>query len=466
MDPPLSVVLYHGLQRISGAEDFFRGGTLRKGKKLCSAEYVYAVQELSGEVLARCQSQVKRVAYEVELQLSPQRAIISSKCTCKAGLGKCKHAAAVVLWVNEFQPASCTELPQTWGRPSRRPNIDAKESIEELFGRPKKIFIGGTCPDEVPPSYVHEHFSEIACPHNDIQKLASMSASQKDEIRVLSISKETVLRNSHLSSLQKMISWEADMPVYSVMAATSQTPTVLTISRCQLTARMTVEESKFFFSKVLCSREDAEEIAAGTVLQAGCKRWHNERAIRLSSSIAHAVVARRLPLDSLGEQIKRRKPFFGKAVMHGRKTEAIAREQFEQKIGGPVLQVGLIVHLKQPWLCASPDGLFKYGDQTTLLEIKCPYSRKDDVLIDHTKESSFIKYIVYRDGHLEVNKRHQYYTQMQITMYVTNTTQCFFFVYTSKQTVPIVVERDEHFLSEAIPRLEHFYFNFYIKHLV
>ncbi|XP_070385538.1 uncharacterized protein [Dermacentor albipictus] len=69
MDPPLSVVLFHGLQRISGAEDFFRGGTLRKGKKLCSAEYVYAVQELGGEVLAPCQSQVKRVAYEVELQL-------------------------------------------------------------------------------------------------------------------------------------------------------------------------------------------------------------------------------------------------------------------------------------------------------------------------------------------------------------------------------------------------------------
>ncbi|XP_049517122.1 uncharacterized protein LOC119441328 [Dermacentor silvarum] len=272
-------------------------------------------------------------------QLSPQRVIIASKCTCKAGLGKCKHAAAVVLWVNEFQPASCTEVPQTWGRPSQKPNIDARESIEELFGRPKKIFIGGTCPDQVPPSYAHEHFSEIACPHNDIQKLASMSASQKDEIRRLSFCEETVLQNSHLSRLREMITREADMPVYSVMTATSQTPTVLTISRCNLTTQMTTKESKFFFSKVLCSREDAEEIAVGTVLQAGCKRWHNERAIRLSSSIAHAVVARKLPLDSLGERIKHRKPFFGKAVMHGRKTEAVAREQFEQKIGGPVLQV-------------------------------------------------------------------------------------------------------------------------------
>ncbi|XP_072140184.1 uncharacterized protein [Dermacentor andersoni] len=252
-------------------------------------------------------------------QLSPQRAIISSKCTCKAGLGKCKHAAAVVLWVNEFQPASCTELPQTWGRPSQRPNIDAEESIEELFGR----------------KFYHS-------------------------------------------------------------------------------------SSGFFYTSTL------------QPLPAVC-RYRN-----------HHV----------------------EALLLGRKTEAVAREQFEQKTGGPVLQVGLIVHLKQPWLCASPDGLFKYGDQTTLLEIKCPYSRKDDVLSDHTKESSFIRYIVYRDGHLEVNKRHQYYTQMQITMHVTSTTMCVFFVYSSKQTVTIVVERDEHFLSEAIPRLEHFYFNFYNQHLV
>lgn len=119
-------------------------------------------------------------------------------------------------------------------------------------------------------------------------------------------------------------------------------------------------------------------------------------------------------------------------------------------------QVGLIVHLKQPWLCASPDGLFKYGNQTTLLEIKCPYYRKDDVLIDHTKEASFIKCVqrwtpgseqapsvLHTNANYNVCNKH-------------NTVFFFLFVYSSKQTVTIVVERDEHFLSEAIPRLEHF----------
>lgn len=125
----------------------------------------------------------------------------------------------------------------------------------------------------------------------------------------------------------------------------------------------------------------------------------------------------------------------------------------------------MIVHQKQPWLCASPDGLFKNGSETTLLEIKCPYSRKDDVLIDHTKELSFVKYIIYQKGHLRLKKCHTYYTQVQIAMYVTNTRQCFF-VYTSKQDIIVAVKRDEEFLSEAVPRLEHFYFNYYMKGLV
>ncbi|XP_049271313.1 uncharacterized protein LOC125758313 [Rhipicephalus sanguineus] len=240
-------------------------------------------------------------------QLAPDRTIVSSKCSCKAGcLGKCKHAAAVVLWLNE-ERSSCTDLPQAWGHPAQKPNIDAKESIEELFGRNTEVFIGGRKPDRIPPSH---------------------------------------------------------------------------------------------------------------------------------------------------------------SLNFRRKTEAIARASFEQKIGQSVLQVGLIVHLTQPWLCASPDGLFKVGDNTALLEIKCPYSRKDDIIIDAEREISFVKYIVYEGGQLKLRKRHPYYTQIQLSMYVTNTHECFFFVYTNKHSVTTVVPRDDGFLSEAVPKMEYFYFNYYLKHLV
>lgn len=50
-------------------------------------------------------------------------------------------------------------------------------------------------------------------------------------------------------------------------------------------------------------------------------------------------------------------------------------------------------------------------------------------------------------------------------MYVANVMECFFFVYTQKHSIMLVVEKDDDFLSEVIPQLEHFYFNVYVKEL-
>uniref|UniRef100_A0A224YYM8 Protein containing YqaJ domain n=1 Tax=Rhipicephalus zambeziensis TaxID=60191 RepID=A0A224YYM8_9ACAR len=146
--------------------------------------------------------------------------------------------------------------------------------------------------------------------------------------------------------------------------------------------------------------------------------------------------------------------------------EPEARRDFERKVGTAVTQVGLVISPFQPWLCASPDGLFETSSGVTLLEIKCPYSRKDDTIIDHVSQQSYVNYIVYEDGSLKVARSHQYYCQMQVAMYVTNTKECFFFVYSRKQSIIVVVERDEDFLSVNIPKLESFFYLFYMKQLM
>lgn len=49
-------------------------------------------------------------------QLGPNRAFEVGHCTCKAGVtGNCKHVAALVVYVNEFEEASCTNQQQKWG---------------------------------------------------------------------------------------------------------------------------------------------------------------------------------------------------------------------------------------------------------------------------------------------------------------------------------------------------------------
>lgn len=69
-------------------------------------------------------------------QLNPQsRKIITGSCTCRYGvLGECKHSAAVVHYVNKHEVAACTSLPQAWGKPSKKPKLDDKASIADLFG--------------------------------------------------------------------------------------------------------------------------------------------------------------------------------------------------------------------------------------------------------------------------------------------------------------------------------------------
>ncbi|KAH7943949.1 hypothetical protein HPB52_013727 [Rhipicephalus sanguineus] len=96
--------------------------------------------------------------------------------------------------------------------------------------------------------------------------------------------------------------------------------------------------------------------------------------------------------------------------------EPMARKVFEKKVGTRVTQVGLVIHPQQPWLCASPDGLFHTSKGITLLEIKCPYSRKDDVIIDPDLCESFISYVVYEDGCLKLTRSHPYYCQVQVAI--------------------------------------------------
>lgn len=121
-------------------------------------------------------------------------------------------------------------------------------------------------------------------------------------------------------------------------------------------------------------------------------------------------------------------------------------------------QTGLVVHPLQPWLCGSPDGLFVHRGDTSLLEIKCPYAQRDSDVIDHELQRSFVSYVKYVNGELTLSKTHKYYTQVQLLMYVCNLEVCFFFVYTSKQSVTVVVPRDDSFLSSAVRALEAFYF--------
>jgi putative phage-type endonuclease len=66
------------------------------------------------------------------------------------------------------------------------------------------------------------------------------------------------------------------------------------------------------------------------------------------------------------------------ATLWGKKYEPVATRLYTLKTGQKVHEFGLVPHHSLEWLAASPDGITNDG---TMLEIKCPMSRKIDTSI-------------------------------------------------------------------------------------
>lgn len=142
---------------------FSKKKSVKRGRKLFAANHVYGVREelasASGpsDVLGKCVAQMKCVDYDVRLEVSDingnefgskhsntllhfikisanPRQIVGASCSCKARCrGWCKHAAAVAIYIDEHNVVSCTDVPCEWRKPSSRPTLDAKKSVEDLF---------------------------------------------------------------------------------------------------------------------------------------------------------------------------------------------------------------------------------------------------------------------------------------------------------------------------------------------
>jgi len=99
-------------------------------------------------------------------------------------------------------------------------------------------------------------------------------------------------------------------------------------------------------------------------------------------------------------------------VTYGQLDEPIALETFKQIYNKEVVKCGVIVDVKRPWLCTSPDGLIlnESGTIENVLEIKCPISCKDKSIVYSNKNIN-VKYLEWdkRTRKLTLRITHVYY---------------------------------------------------------
>ncbi|KAL1472958.1 hypothetical protein MTO96_022641 [Rhipicephalus appendiculatus] len=244
--------------------------------------------------------------------------------------------------------------------------------------------------------------------------------------------------------------------LFATLEVTSVWP--LKLKKSDLIINLTPRERAFYEKYVKKSPYEVKEIALATKQQASEKRWHLERRLRVTSSQAHRIKTRMCDFDALADKLAKPQPFTSAATTYGNLHEPQARQQLSASLRLPISQVGLVIHLEQPWLCCSPDGLISTDNSFELVEIKCPFSLKNNMLIDHEKQVSYVPYIHYIDGRLALKKSHQYYTQVMVMLYVLGLTEAIFFVHSEKHNISVQVERDDGFLAEVVPKLQKFYF--------
>ena len=126
--------------------------------------------------------------------------------------------------------------------------------------------------------------------------------------------------------------------------------------------------------------EDIIIIEERTKSQQKSKNWFEERLMRLTSSSFGSICqsTERCDKEKKAENLSSMNKLNNVYVRHGQKYESVAIEKFKRQTGLHVSESGLHVSKNYPYLGASPDGLL--GDGETVIEVKCPYTAKNNVL--------------------------------------------------------------------------------------
>lgn len=208
-----------------------------------------------------------------------------------------------------------------------------------------------------------------------------------------------------------------------------------------------------------------------TIEQSNSSAWRLHRKARLSaSSKAHQIKTRRNRHDDLAVKFIKNDTKSGirlKNFKYGIAMENFALIKYSQIYNVQVIKCGLVVHQKQPWICASPDGVVIENNKIKkLLEIKCPLTCKDTFLVDEENKNLKVPYLRYdEEKHICLKQNHTYFTQCQIQMYCTGLEECDLFVYTKQDCITVPIKRDNIFLEMLVKKMEHFYYNYYLPEL-
>lgn len=154
------------------------------------------------------------------------------------------------------------------------------------------------------------------------------------------------------------------------------------------------------------------------------------------------------------------------ATNYGVEFEAKARDVFSNSSGLNVLKCGFLVHPDIPYLGCSPDGLIESDGIIEVLEIKCPVLGSSRPAEEIAENLDYL-YVDEVSQCYCLKKRHKYYGQVQLCMFLTGANKCHFIVFSSfdNSFVNVPVPKDISFINKMYKSLSTTYFTIMLPFL-
>lgn len=234
-----------------------------------------------------------------------------------------------------------------------------------------------------------------------------------------------------------------------------------------------------FLQKLKVTHTECQSIEKETRKQRDSKQWHEYRKNRLTSTSAHKTFIKKKNFDTLCTQLH--KPFndqiesVKKALNHGIKNEAVALEKYKFIMNyrlhrsTKIKEAGLIIQSHIFWLGASPNEIIldKNTQEIGLIEIKCPYSKRNySVSVMVNDKSFYIALDKEKKPYLKKDHQYGYFTQIQVATGLAGLKWCHFVVYVYEGIVIVKVEFDKEYFNSVIEKMNTFYKDYYLDNLL
>jgi len=226
--------------------------------------------------------------------------------------------------------------------------------------------------------------------------------------------------------------------------------------------------TSYYSAHVKVTEAAATKLSIDTVDQGDSILWHEERKKRLTASNVGKIAKRRATtkVGSTVQQLLANKFHGNAATAWGNFQEEDSNREYlrikkEHSPNISTSRCGLVVSVTNPWLGASPDRMVH--DPTSdppdgLVELKNPYSARNMTLDEAVRKlKNFCLHRNKTTQQLQLKENHDYYYQMQCTMYCTNREWCDFVI--MAKTVHIErIAFNKDLWKTTLQKLKTFYF--------